>query len=149
MKRFLVHVIDEASCHEFIDSSYKQVKGYNENNLNEECDLLKTDAFYLVSSENEISAAILVADKIKVLKDENKKSLSEVFEEEGSFYENAEIGSENFETPNLNFIKYEHKAYGEVFSISCTIKRCQHNNNWSELHKVYFYVVPETKIISI
>ena len=147
--RYIVHVIDEASAHKK-DNSGEYSICYAELESQGQCQIARSDSFYVVSAETPMDAVVSIAGIARV-KDSNGKliSLAKSFAKTKKEVENASIDEDEFVVLNDSPFEYGDNTTSKLFVASCQIKKEDENEKWSELHRVYFYVLPEKKILQI
>lgn len=147
--RYIIHVIEDASQHEKNESgNYGLVQGIS---LEEsKCDILRTDAFYTIEADSVIDAITLLSNTIRV-----KISSGEFILLSESFTEtHKKMATTDFSDDAKSLIddlnsKVVTASYSESYMASCQIPMEKNGEEWIELHKVYFYVLDENKIIEI
>ena len=147
--RFIIHVIDDASQHEKIDSQFQMIPGIALDNAT--CEILRSDAFYTVEAETPMDAVTALSNQIKIKQSENDEVLlSEGFSQTHSSLKITDFsGGEAKSLISDSNVKVVNNAYSEFLMASCQIPMEEGEESWVELHNVYFYVTEETKIIEI
>jgi len=147
--RYIIHVIDDSSQHEKQENGkYGIIQGIS---LEESvCDILRSDVFYMVEAENAIDAVTILANTIKV----KKQNGEEIFLAESFTETHKRIATTDFSNDSLSSIddtnsKVITASYSESYMASCQVMMEKNGEKWVELHKVYFYVLEENKIIEV
>lgn len=159
--RYIVHVIDEASQHEKSpeDGQYYLVKGRSSSG--EECDIARTDSWYLIDAKDSSDAVVRIANVIRVEGGDGKPvPLSDSFLDTQKKMANAEIGADD---DSISLVdtkrKYSNQTRHDLLMGSCQIKKSKSivlsegeknvEEEWYELHNVYFYVTKVDSIILV
>ena len=144
---YIVHVVDDASQFEKKSDTFKLVIGKG---VNEECQILRSDAFYNIEADSPIDAVTKISDIIKVKVEDDVLTLKEAF-----LKTKQEIRTSDFSENIPDFLlhdtnlKIKSNPYGEAFDPSCQIRKAENGEVWYELHHVYFYIVEQSKIMKI
>lgn len=147
--KYIVHVIDDASQHEKIEGKFQLMPSIALDSA--VCEILRSDAFYLVEAESPMDAVTLLANTIKIKKSDNE----EVLLSEKMYETNKNMGVADFsggEAKSLiddSNIKVVNNAYSEFFMAPCQVAFENDEGSYIELHKVYFYVAKESEIIEV
>ena len=147
--KYIVHVIDDASQHEKIDGKFQLVPSIALDSA--VCEILRSDAFYIVEAESPMDAVTLLANTIKIKQSEDK----EVLLSERLYETNKSMGITDFsggEAKSLiddSNVKIVNNAHSEFFMAPCQVLFENDNESYVELHKVYFYVTAESEIIEV
>jgi len=56
-------------------------------------------------------------------------------------------GAEADTRATYEILKSQLDTYSNLTAVNCQIERTSEDKKWTELHRVYFYVVPDNKII--
>jgi len=146
--RYIIHVIDDSSQHEKIETKYQLVKGIS---LEESvCDILRSDIFYMVEAESTMEAVSILANTIKVRKQDGEEILLvESFSETHKSVSTTDFSSDDKANIDDTDSKVVTASYSESYMASCQVQMEKGEEKWIELHKVYFYVLEENKIIEV
>jgi len=146
--RFIVHVIDEVSKFILEDGTYHVEPAISENQ--EPCDVQRTDCFYDISVKDSSEAVVNVAQRIKVL-DENDRpvNLSLKIAENYKKMQSAEIGPEDTSLLDAVGLVFSNATHSNLTTTMCQIERRGEEGNWIEAHKIFFYVLPVNRIVDL
>jgi len=147
MKKFFVHVIDDASQHEKTQNgTFKLIQGTS-NNI--PCDILRSDCLYFTEAETAIDAVTNIANEVRITDSEGMQILlSAAFINTQKELVNVDFDSADNTIDDID-LKISLNGYEESFLASCQIPMEKDGESWIEFHKVYFYVIEDTKIIKV
>lgn len=154
-KKFIVHVIDEASQYEHMEdiddkNGFKIVKGSSQKG--DEGDIVRSDAFYLVESDSPEDAIVVTANMIRVKgSDGALHSISEEFSRTRSELENSSLEDDNFVILKKDNYEYVDRMFSNYVALYCQIPHQDQGTGeeWVEHHSVHFHVTPQEKIIVV
>ena len=146
---YLIHVIDESSQHKKDDlQEFKIVEGQAESG--EVGDVVKSDAFYLISDKSPVDAIISISNIITTKDSEGKLvPLSSLLSKTKNENENSSIEDDSFLPLSISDLKIVDNTNSELIKASCQIVRYKENESWVELHNIYFYIVQRDRIIFV
>jgi len=177
MDKFLIHVIDEISCHKKNDKTY-QIIPMGSDELGNPVFISHNDAIYLVEGDSFIDAIESISNTIQVKnadesdislsdaikqsfsKKENKKeekdSLSTIdMDDEEEYMEEVvdededEVNDEEDVLESYNSYNRSINTLSHMISSVCQINREENGEKWVEFHKITFYAMEESKIMTI
>ncbi len=148
---YIIHVIDESSQHKKIEQDSQElqiVQGQAENG--EFGDIIRSDAFYLVSDTTPIDAVITLSNIIKIKDAQNQiTSLSSILSNSSKDNENSSIDEDTFIPIKIDNFVIAENTNSELIKTSCQIKRETNEDSWIEFHNIYFYVIQREKVIFV
>ena len=148
--RFFIHVIDDASLHQKTENGeYEMVPG--EDLEGSPCHIQRSDAFYITEADNYIDAVTKIANNIRIKNSDGENILlSESFTQTAKTFNVMDFGNvDNRSTIDDIRAKISTNAYSQSFMASCQIPMKKDEEKWIELHKVYFFVVEENKVMEV
>jgi len=170
MNKYLIHVIDEISCHKKNNLTYQMIPLENDEDGNP-IYISHNDAIYLVGGNDFLDAIEIVSNTIQIkdvddsdisLSDAIKKSFEKKEDHKNDSLstidideEIEEIEEENEETEEENVLESYHSYNRSINTTSklitsiCQINREEKGEKWIELHKITFYAIEENKIMTI
>jgi len=147
--RYFVHAIDEASIHKRKrNGSYGLIKGQSENG--KECQISSVDCFYAVEAKSRIDAVVAVSEIARIKGSDGRFiKLADACLNTKNKIETADVTDDESVILTDKNLEYATNSESELLIATCQIARSEHKTKWIELHKVYFYVLKENKIIHV
>lgn len=145
--RFLVHVVEETSIHKKINGQYQ----IQECEVDEKstAHILLGDSFYVIEAEEPVEAVIEIANVIRVEdEDGDRVKLGLLLKRQ------KEVEESNKEVKDrlssfLNQYIIEDQTKSNLYSSTYQIDREIGDEQFVELHKVFFYVTKENDVMQV
>jgi len=146
--KFLIHVIDECSKFVVEECSFKLEPAFSESQ--EPCEIQRSDCFYHIEAKDFSEALIEVAQKIKILNEENEPiNLAYKITENYKKLQSSDVGLKGSSVLDpMNFI-VSNITSSNLTTTMCQVERSGDYGDWIENHKIYFYVLPVNKIVDL
>lgn len=145
--RFLVHVVEETSIHKKVEDQY-QVQEC-EVGENKTAHILLSDSFYVIEAEEPVGAVIEIANIIRAEDEDGDRVKLGLLLKRQKEAEESDKEVKNRLSSFINEYIVEDQTKSKLYSSTYEIMRESEDGPFLELHKIFFYVLPENEVMQI